>query len=266
MSPAKLNLGLWVLKRRFDGYHEIFTLYHKVSLFDFIYIRKGRFLVETSLRIPMEKNLVYKALMLMSKELGFLPEFEVYIEKNIPVGSGLGGGSSNVASVLNCVNDLLGKPLERSQLLKIASAVSSDAPFFFFGSSAIGEGRGDIIREIQLPKMTFTIICPNLQASSLRVYSALRPEWLTKIPDSNTIIDCLRKGELNRLYNALERPACELYPEVGEVLRYLRALGIEAQLSGSGACVYYAGEPLEKLRIICSLRGWRIYRVESYGV
>ncbi|MCS7083650.1 MAG: 4-(cytidine 5'-diphospho)-2-C-methyl-D-erythritol kinase [Aquificaceae bacterium] len=266
LSPAKVNLGLWVLKKRLDGYHDIFTLYHKVSLFDVVHIREGRFSVSTNLSIPMEKNLVYRALLLMSQVLGRLPDVEVFIEKSIPLGSGLGGGSSNVATALVGVNELLGRPLSDSQLKQIAAQVSSDAPFFLGGPSAIGQGRGDVLNEIDLPKMVFTIVCPNVEASSSRVYSALRSEWLTESPDKDKILSCLRRGDLGGLYNALERPACELYPEIGEVLRYLRALGIDARLSGSGACVFYLGEPFEKLQVACTLRGWRLYRVESYGV
>ncbi|MCS7278012.1 MAG: 4-diphosphocytidyl-2C-methyl-D-erythritol kinase, partial [Aquificaceae bacterium] len=91
LSPAKLNLGLWLLGKRSDGYHEIFTIYHTVSVFDEIFIKEGPLKVETSTGIPMEKNLVYKGIRIMEKRLGKELNFQVYIKKNIPEGAGLGG-------------------------------------------------------------------------------------------------------------------------------------------------------------------------------
>jgi len=103
LSPAKLNLGLWLLGKRSDGYHEIFTIYHAIDLFDEILIEDGPLSIETSTGIPMEENLVYKAIKLMENRLGEEINFRIYIQKNIPEGAGLGGGSSNVASVLKAI-------------------------------------------------------------------------------------------------------------------------------------------------------------------
>ena len=105
LSPAKLNLGLWLLGKRQDNYHEIFTIFQAISLFDRIEIlEKGPLRVETSKGIPQEENLVYKALRLMEGTLRTDLEIQVYVEKVIPIGGGLGGGSSNVATVLIGVN------------------------------------------------------------------------------------------------------------------------------------------------------------------
>lgn len=138
LSPAKLNLGLWLLGKRPDGYHEIFTLYQAINLFDEVSIEEGNLNVQTSTGIPMEENLVYKALKAMEKLLGRELNFKIFIQKNIPEGGGLGGGSSNVATVLKAINQLLDIPLSEEDLQNIASKVSSDAPFFLMGSSAIG--------------------------------------------------------------------------------------------------------------------------------
>lgn len=110
--------------------------------------------METSKGIPQEENLVYKALRLMERALGTDLEVQVYIEKVIPIGGGLGGGSSNVATVLMSVNKLLGEPLSFEELKAIASAVSSDAMFFLYGGSAVGTGRGKRSSLLTFPSLS----------------------------------------------------------------------------------------------------------------
>jgi 4-diphosphocytidyl-2-C-methyl-D-erythritol kinase len=119
ISPAKVNLGLWVTAKRWDGYHEIITLYQTVSLFDEIFIREGPLSVDTNLGIPQEENLVYKAMSLFQAQTGISLNFSVYISKRIPPGSGLGGGSSNAATVLKKINELIGTPLEEGELMSL---------------------------------------------------------------------------------------------------------------------------------------------------
>lgn len=266
LSPAKINLGLWILGKRSDGYHEIFTIYHTVNLFDEITIEEGPLSIVTSSGIPMEENLVYKAIRSMEKRLGKDINFRIYINKNIPEGAGLGGGSSNVATTMMAINELLGKPFEREELQNIASKVSSDAPFFFLGGTAIGRGRGEILEKIDIPRMVFTLIYPNIRCSTSLVYSKVREDMLTGDISSDKIIDCLRVGDFSLLENKLGELSGELYPEVGEVLRFLRSLGLRAWVSGSGSCVFYVGEPLHEVNIACKAKGWRLFRVESYGV
>ena len=265
LSPAKLNLGLWLLKKRKDGYHEIFTIFQAISLFDRISIKEGPMRVETSSGIPQEENLVYKALKEMEKALGKEIEVQVFIEKTIPVGSGLGGGSSNVATVLKAVNEMLGNPLSFNQLLEIASKVSSDAPFFLYGGSAIGRGKGEIIQPIDLPAFRFVVIYPQVQVSTKMIYSLVSSKELTQDLDGDKIVDCLRKEEFEVLNNELGRLCAEVVPQVGEVLRFLKDLGYKALVSGSGSAVFFVGELENGLRKACQLRGWRVYQVESLG-
>ncbi len=265
LSPAKLNLGLWILGKREDGYHEIFTIFQAINLFDRIWIKEGPLRVETSNGIPQEENLVYKALKLMERVLGKEIEVQVFIEKNIPIGSGLGGGSSNVAVVLKAVNERLGNPLSFDQLLNIASMVSSDAPFFLYGGSAIGRGKGDKIEPIKLPTFRFVVIYPEVQVSTKMIYSLVTSKELTPDLNSDKIVDCIRKGEFEVLSNELGKVCAEAVPQVGEVLRFLANLGYRALVSGSGSAVFFVGELDDKLRRACQLRGWRVYQVESLG-
>ncbi|MCS7171650.1 MAG: 4-(cytidine 5'-diphospho)-2-C-methyl-D-erythritol kinase [Aquificaceae bacterium] len=266
LSPAKLNLGLWLLGKRIDGYHEIFTIYQKINLFDEIFLHEGPLSVETSTGIPMEKNIVYKALKAMEVKTGMNIDFKVYINKNIPEGAGLGGGSSNVATVLKIINQALGEPLSVEELKQIAGDVSSDAPFFFLDGPAVGRGRGEVLERVELPHMVFTLIHPKVKCSTPYVYSHVSREMLTDNLDSDKIIDCLKVKDFSLLENRLGELAGELYPEVGEVLRFLRSLGLRALVSGSGSSVFYIGEPLPDVELACKLRGWSLYKVESYGV
>ncbi|WPM32934.1 4-(cytidine 5'-diphospho)-2-C-methyl-D-erythritol kinase [Hydrogenobacter sp. T-2] len=266
LSPAKLNLGLWLLGKRPDGYHEVFTIYQAITLFDEIFIQEGPLNVETSTGIPMEENLVYKAIKSMEELLGEELSFRVFIQKNIPEGAGLGGGSSNVATVLRALNQLLGNPLSLRELHEIASSVSSDAGFFLMGGSAIGRGRGEVLEKIELPSMVFTLIYPGVKCSTAYVYSMVKEDILTENIEGDKIIDCLRAGDLSLLQNKLGELAGELYPEVGEVLRFLRGLGKVALVSGSGSSVFYVGETTQEVELACKARGWKLYRVESYGV
>lgn len=265
LSPAKVNLGLWLLGRRADGYHEIFTIYQAVSLFDEIFIKEGPLKVETSSLIPQEKNLVYKALKLMEKYLGRDIDFSIYIQKNIPEGAGLGGGSSNCATVLRVVNQLLGEPLTAEDLKNIAKEVSSDAVFFLYGGTAVGRGRGDVVEPIKHLDLKITLVYPNVVASTRRVYGAVRDASLTDKIEDDKIISCLLEGKFEVLENTLGQVAMELFPEIKEAYRFLEYLGYRPVVSGSGSCVFYVGEASEEVKKGAALRGWRLYEVKSYN-
>lgn len=264
LSPAKVNLGLWLLGKRDDGYHEIFTIYHTVSLFDEVFIREGPLRVETSNNIPQEENLVYRALRLMEKRLGKELELSVYICKNIPQGAGLGGGSSNCAVVLKAVNDLLGKPLSTEELEEIVKSVSSDGVFFLYGGTAVGRGRGDIVEPIKHIDLKLTLIYPNVQAHTGRVYSMVKDASLTPDLDSDKIIQSVLEGKFEVLENRLGALAMEIFPEMREVYRFVEYLGYKPMISGSGSCIFYIGEASQEVQKAALLRGWKLYQVKSY--
>lgn len=264
LSPAKVNLGLWLLGKRDDGYHEIFTIYHTVSLFDEVFIKEGPLKVETSNNIPQEENLVYKALRLMERRLGKELEFSVYIHKNIPQGAGLGGGSSNCAVVLKSINSLLGEPLSTEELKEIAKSVSSDAVFFLYGGTAVGRGRGEAVEPIRHVDLKITLIYPNLQVSTRRVYSMVSHTSLTPDLDSDKIIQSVLEGRFEVLENRLGKLAMELFPEMREVYRFVEYLGYRPMISGSGSCIFYIGEASQEVKKGALLRGWKLYQVRSY--
>ncbi len=264
LSPAKINLGLWITGRRPDGYHNIVTIFQTVDLFDEIHIEEGPFDVRTNINIPKEENLVYRALLEFGRVVGKEVEVSVYINKRIPLGSGLGGGSSNVATVLKAVNEMLGRPLSEEELLKIALSVSSDAPFFFLGGTALGSGRGEILKPLKTLDLTFTLVIPNVVSSTSRVYSLVRENHFSQPPDIDLVLEHLMNGNPDLLGNVLGDIACDLYPEIGEVVRFLEFLGIKPLVTGTGSGVFYIGGVTPEVERGSRLRGWKVFEVRSW--
>lgn len=264
LSPAKVNLGLWILGKRPDGYHEILTVYHTVNLLDEIVIREGPFGVWTSTGIPPEENLVYRGIVEFGRVIGGVPDVSVFIRKRIPAGAGLGGGSSNLALTLLRLNELLGKPLKREELAELVGSLSSDAPFFLRGGTALGRGRGEILTEIDPLRLKITLILPRTSASTAEVYRRVREEHITPEVDPESVVAALREGRFEILRNTLGELACEVYPEIGEVVRFLRSLGFKPLVSGSGSGVFYIGEPSAQVRLGARLRGWRVLELASW--
>ncbi len=264
LSPAKVNLGLWILGKRPDGYHEILTVFHVIDLCDEVYIKEGPLDVQTNTGIPKEENLVYRALLEFGRRIGEEPGFSVFIQKNIPESAGLGGGSSNVATVLKEVNRLMGYPLGEEELRDIALSVSSDAPLFFTKGTAIGRGRGEILEEIEPFNFEITLVVPSVRSSTRRVYSAVREEHFSCDICVEKILEAIREGKFELLENKLGEIACELYPEIGEVVRFLQHLGFKPLVSGSGSAVFYIGSPTPELEWGARLRGWKVLRARSW--
>ena len=265
-SPAKINLGLWILGKRPDGYHNIFTIYHTVDFGDKIYIKKSvKLKVSTSsLLVPEdEENIVFKTLKKFEEWTGIEPNYEVFIEKNIPVGAGLGGGSSNSAVVLKAINELEGNPLTEQELFNLASTLGADVPFFLKGGFAIGEGIGDKLRFLdkKLNREIF-IIYPNIQVSTKRIYELVREDLLTKKDEIPIIsnLDSDFEEWLPYIENRLGDIAKEEYPIIKEILHTLEFLGYKGYISGSGSSVYAFGTVDEKLELICKSKGWKLIK------
>ena len=262
LSPAKVNLGLWIKGKRTDGYHEILTVFHTIDLCDEIILREGPLKVETSNGIPQEENLVYRALIEYRKVTGLDVEFSIYINKRIPVGAGLGGGSSNAAVVLREVNNLLGNPLSTQELSEILAQISSDSPFFLMGGTALGKGKGEVLRPLPHPQLTITLVIPEVISNTALVYSALR-ETDFGVPEEKDLIDAIERGDFAFLENPLGRRAMEIYPQIGEVYRFLEFAGIKPLVSGSGSAVFYIGKADQKVVAGARSRGWKVFEVKS---
>ncbi|RUM30583.1 MAG: 4-(cytidine 5'-diphospho)-2-C-methyl-D-erythritol kinase [Aquifex sp.] len=262
LSPAKINLGLWVLGKRPDGYHEIITLYREIPFYDEIYLKEGILRVETNIGIPQEENLVYKGLREFERRTGIEVNYSVFIQKNVPPGAGLGGGSSNLAIVLKKVNELFGFPLSEEELKELVGSISADAPFFLLGKSAIGKGKGEILEPVEM-KITgkITLVIPSVSSSTGKVYSSLREEDFVTLEYAEEKIKRVISGGVEEIENVLGEIARELYPEINEVYRFIEHLGFKPFVSGSGSTVYFFGEAPEELKKAGRMRNWKVVEI-----
>ncbi len=240
-SYGKLNLFLEITGKRRDGYHEIFSLFQTISIADKIIIekKKGELEIEFSdntIKIN-EDNTVVKAV----KKLRVKKGLKIFIEKNIPAGSGVGGGSSNAAAILLMLNRFLNLGFSFSELWKMAMEIGSDVPFFLFGGSAIVMGRGEIIIPVSPPPYKYFLLkIPKINVSTRLVY-----ENLTEYGDKSKIYAHFLEGKFNKFFNRLEKVAFKLYPELGEVKKRMLNLSDFVLMSGSGAS-FFAGFRSEK--------------------
>jgi 4-diphosphocytidyl-2-C-methyl-D-erythritol kinase len=175
-SPAKLNLTLRVRGKRPDGFHELVTLFHRISLKDSLFLRKTRRgfrLICSHPGIPQKNNLITRAYEILKKQFPSLGGIQVRLIKRIPIGGGLGGGSSNAAAFLLSANRLFQLKLSRKKLLKLGAKLGSDIPFFVSGfRHALGEGRGERIRPFSFKRKLWFLLFPSKRGLSTRqVYS-----------------------------------------------------------------------------------------------
>ncbi len=250
-APAKVNLGLWVGRRRPDGYHDIVTTMVPLELSDTIEITRapsGIRLKTTgiNLHLPEEKNLAYRAAELFFSVTGISAGCVIKITKRIPPGAGLGGGSSDAAAVLKGLNRLLDNPLAPAALKQLGMQLGSDVPFFIKSAPAVARGRGERIRPVKIPRLNLILLVPGFGISTPWAYhqiDRLRRK-LTACPISPKILTLkLRRKELAgvaaQLYNSFEPVVFRRYPQLAQAKKVLLASGAcAASLSGSGSTVY----------------------------
>jgi 4-diphosphocytidyl-2-C-methyl-D-erythritol kinase len=243
-APAKVNYRLDVLRKREDGYHDLRMVMQRIDLCDDIEItqkdspgiavRCGRDGVPDG-----PDNIAYRAAAALLGKSGKSEGIEISINKNIPVAAGLGGGSSDAASVLMGVNELLGLRLSDEQLMEIGVTLGADVPFFIFKSSALAEGIGERLTRIaEIPEVWMVLVNPNIHVSTAWVYKNLQ---LTT-NKSNNIIPLLYKSidEICAILgNDLESVTIGSFPVIGEIKKKLLSEGARGSLmSGSGPTVF----------------------------
>ncbi len=244
-SYAKINSILYVLSKRPDGYHELYTLMHKIDLYDWIEIKKnaGGLRVKTSIdELNNDDNLALKAARLFFEKTGIKPQVDIEIEKHIPIGSGLGGGSSNAGYVLRGLNELFGLPLSYNELLELAVKIGSDVAFFLVDGSAVATGRGERVKKINCETDGYEVflVVPNFGISTAEVYRKFR---LTNRGGVNKMASTVEGGckigdIITRLHNDLEDVVLKEF----DLLKKIKERMIErfgcGLVSGSGSTVF----------------------------
>ncbi len=270
-SPAKVNLFLEVLGKRGDGYHNVETILETVDLFDSLTLKEIEKEIEIKSDLPElplgKENLAYQAASLLKERLKIKRGVQITLDKKIPLASGLGGGSSNGASVLLGLNRLWNLGLSYQELAGLAREIGVDAPFFLRKGRVLGKGRGDKLKPLpQSPTLYFVLISPDFEVSTEWAYKNLtssEPCFFASLRNKNLkdltkeaqsikiILFALKSGNVkkigNSLYNRLEEVVIPRHPQIGKIKKRLLELGAcGALMSGSGPSVFGLAEDYQK--------------------
>jgi len=269
VSPAKVNLHLAVLEKRPDGFHNLESVFLAVNFGDTLHFEpcNGEDTAEiamegVSIHIPIEKNIIFKALSLFRVKTGFTHGLKIKAEKRIPTGGGLGGGSSNAAAALLALNKLAGFPLKRGQLLEMAASLGSDVPFFIYETAAARvTGRGEFIEPLETPELFLVLVNPGFPSDTAAAYQLLDKKWeLERKTISHASV--VKDINLSRLTGAFRNDFLPVFNEPEKsvyngIISQLRELGAEyANLSGTGSTCFGVFKEREKAeKAAVSLRG-----------
>ena len=249
-APAKLNLFLHVNGRRADGYHLLQTVFQLIDHGDTLHFTLRD---DTVLRrvtdmpgVPEESDLIIRAARLLQAEVlrrqGALPRgVDIAIDKILPMGGGLGGGSSDAATTLMALNKLWNAGLDRQELMALGLPLGADIPFFIFGQTAFAEGVGEAMRPVRAADCWYVVIEPGVAVPTAAIFCS---EYLTRDTPPVIITDFSshlenRNGLKGFGKNDLQQVATSLFPPVAEAIEWLGAYG-DARMTGSGACVFSA--------------------------
>ena len=238
-APAKLNLFLHVVGRRADGYHLLQTLFRLIDYGDTLHLslrEDGRIVRQQPLAgVAEADDLCVRAAQLLKAETGSVPGVNIRLAKRLPMGGGLGGGSSDAASVLLGLNRLWSLRLSRSRLQELALKLGADVPFFVFGQTALAEGIGETLQAVTLAPAWYVVLTPAASVSTQAIFA--HPD-LTRDSEIIKIAD-FSEASMFGMRNDLQAVVCRDYPEVARHLDWLGQHGV-ARMSGSGACVFAA--------------------------
>ena len=297
-APAKINLYLKILGKRPDGYHQVETIIQAIDLCDRLILeqtKKGIKLSSNNNILPLSAdNLVYKAAELLIRTLNIKKGIHVFIEKNIPIAAGLGGGSSDAASAILGLNQLWDLNLNQAKLIDFAKKIGTDVPFFISGyQTALGTGRGDELLPIETKmRQWYCLVVPSKSLFSRKIYGEvgqkdLNPAFYTYketlrtkgrvdltfgSADVRMLTQALTEGYKGKIekffYNGLAKIVIKSAPEVGEIIQLMKSAGLKGFVSGSGPAVYtLAPNRKEAMRIakeFSSRHGWPTYITQTY--
>lgn len=242
-APAKINLFLNVGEERKDSFHEVFSLMIKVSLFDKIDIEANESItVQAPDWLAGQENLVYKAAKELKEKTKVTRGCKIILQKNIPPGRGLGGGSSDCAAVLKALNKMWNLNLETEELEKIGKKLGSDVNFFLHPGGCTSSGRGEKVKPLESTvrdRNNIVVIDPDIHISTERIYQRYSGGSLTDEKEKNRIIQKYKENKWNEiLRNDLEDTVFKEYPVLRDLKNRLKNWGAWPLLSGSGSCVF----------------------------
>jgi 4-diphosphocytidyl-2-C-methyl-D-erythritol kinase len=241
-SYAKINLGLEVVSKRADGYHNLKTVFQTIDLFDTIEIKEN-----PSGKLHLggddpavawdERNTIFRAVAAISRNYNLHQGFDIAVKKKIPAGSGLGGGSSNAAVILLFLNRYFKLDLPLETLIRLGTEIGADVPFFLVGGTVLGEGIGDRMTALpDLEEKRVDLVIPPINVPTGLIFSRFS---LTSKPIKSKIDTFVCSKSLKILENNLEKITFELFPGVGMIKEKMQSLGYELVLmSGSGSAVF----------------------------
>jgi 4-diphosphocytidyl-2-C-methyl-D-erythritol kinase len=235
-APAKLNLFLHVTGRRADGYHLLQTVFRFLDFGDEVGLRVSEDGVVRRVRpvpgVTEQEDLTLRAAKLLKEASGCPLGVDIDLLKRLPLGGGVGGGSSDAATTLIALNRLWSAGLSTDRLQALAVQLGADVPVFIFGRSAFAEGIGEHLQEVQLSPAWYLVVVPQVAVSTAEIFAA--PE-LTR----NTKAIKIAAFSVEQCRNDLQPVACRRYPQIARCLKWLEQFG-KAAMSGSGACVFSA--------------------------
>ena len=256
---AKINIGLDVLRRLENGYHEVRMIMQTISLHDTITLKpcapKGIILRtdRQELSVP-EENLAYKAAKLMFEQYNLTGGLDIELKKNIPIAAGLAGGSTDAAAVLRGINQLYDLCLTTDQLCEQGVKLGADVPYCICGGTYLSEGIGEILTpEAPMPSCYVLVAKPPIQVSTKWVYENLHVDSLKRHPDIDGMLSALREQNLkmltDKMENVLESVTIQKYPVIHEIKSLMEEYGaVKAMMSGSGPTVFGIFQTEEDMR------------------
>lgn len=249
-SPAKINLHLDIFDKRDDGFHDLFSIFQMISLYDKIEIRnitgKGQCRIDGPFDFPDEENIMFKAVSLFRKETGYNEGLLISIEKNIPQGGGLGGGSGNAASVLKALQVLSGITLEHGRAMKIAAELGSDVPFFLSSAAEIVSGRGEVLKPVKArTDYHLLLVIPDFSINTGQAFGALaryRKVHKAKFPlTKEKVIEMYEKNAVSQwnFYNSFLICLKKEHNVLEHIVNLFYYSGADfAGMSGSGSVMF----------------------------
>jgi 4-diphosphocytidyl-2-C-methyl-D-erythritol kinase len=246
-SYAKINLGLHVLNAREDGFHNIATIFQELNFCDQITIKESQKMsFDTNVDwLDRTNNTCIKAVKILQNHYSGLPNFKIFLQKNIPTNAGLGGGSSNGTATLKAINQLCGLNIQEKEMKKFAEKISADSTFFVNGGLQGGEQKGEKLYPIKYSAIDayILLVMPNIKVQTSDAFMFIK-KYLVKGKTDIKLSQMLEEFKLNKLsselfYNDFEMYVFKTHPEIGRIKLEILDLGAKyASLSGSGSTVF----------------------------